>query len=82
MAKNGEKIVHLLRRHAWKLPRRLSCNFCIFCDGLSAAATLNDAKLLNYFKEVDQLPDEEKNTILKVVAALIHEYKTQQIYAL
>ena len=72
-----------MRRHAWKLPLGLSCEFCILrWIKWDAAATQNDAKLLNYFKEVDQLPDEEKNTILKVVAALIHEYKTQQIYAL
>ena len=47
-----------------------------------AMATLKDAKLLTYFKEVEQLPEEEKGTILKVVAALIHEYKTQQFYAI
>ena len=47
-----------------------------------ATATLNDAKLISYFKEVEKMPDEEKGTVLKVLAALIHEYKTQQVFAL
>ena len=82
MPKNGEKIFHLLRRHAWKLPLRLSCNFCILrWIKRDAAATQNEAKLLNYFKEADQLPDEEQHVILKVITAYLRDFRTQQAYA-
>ena len=43
--------------------------------------TLNDAKLLNYFKEVDQLPDEGQHVILKVITAYLRDFRTQQAYA-
>ena len=43
--------------------------------------TLNDAKLLNYFKEVDQLPDAEQHVILKVITAYLRDFRTQQAYA-
>jgi len=38
-----------------------------------------DAKLISYFKEVEKMPDGEKGTVVKVLAALIHENKTQQV---
>ncbi len=44
-----------------------------------AQASLKDAKLINYFKEVEQLPSEEKNTVIKVISALIHQYKAKQM---
>lgn len=47
-----------------------------------AKATLQDAKVLNYFKEVEALPEEEKNTILKVIGAIVAQYKTRQAYSL
>lgn len=47
-----------------------------------AKATLNDAKVLNYFKEVELLPEEERNTILKVIGAIIGQYKTKQAYTI
>ena len=37
--------------------------------------TLNDAKLLNYFKEVDQLPDAEQHVILKVITAYLRDFR-------
>ena len=76
------KIVYLLRRHAWKLPLGLSCNFCIlrWIRGV-LLVTLNDAKLLNYFKEVDQLPDAEQHVILKVITAYLRDFRTEQAYA-
>ena len=43
--------------------------------------TLNDAKLLNYFKEVDQLPDAEQHVILKVITAYLRDFRTEQTYA-
>lgn len=47
-----------------------------------AKATLNDAKVLNYFKEVELLPEEEKNTVLNVIGAIVGQYKTKQAYAI
>ena len=46
-----------------------------------AKASLTDARLLSYFKEADSLPEEEKATVIKVVAALIQNYKTAQLFA-
>jgi transcriptional regulator with XRE-family HTH domain len=47
-----------------------------------AQSTLKDAELLKQFKEVDQLPEDDKKTILKVIAAYIRDFKTRQAYAL
>jgi transcriptional regulator with XRE-family HTH domain len=60
-----------------------SVDFIIQCNAHEkATATLNNAKLISYFKEVEKIPDEEKGTVLKVLAVLIHEYITQQVFAL
>ena len=45
-------------------------------------STLKDAELVKEFKKLDQLPEEEKKTILKVVSALIRDFNTKQAYAL
>jgi len=45
-----------------------------------AKAQLKDSKVLEQFKEVDGLPDTEKNLILKVISALIRDYKTGLSY--
>ena len=45
-----------------------------------AQATLKDAELIKQFKEVDQLPETEKNTILKVISAYIRDFNTRQAY--
>jgi hypothetical protein len=37
--------------------------------------------LIQQHKEVDQLPVEERKTVIKVVAALLRDYKTRQAYA-
>ncbi len=44
--------------------------------------TLKDAELIKQFKQLDQLPDDEKKSILKVVGALIIDFKTKQAYSL
>jgi len=46
-----------------------------------ASATLKDAELLKQFKEIDQMPENEKSTIIKVVSAYIRDYRTRQAYA-
>ena len=42
--------------------------------------TIEDAELIKNFKQLDQLPEEEKKSILKVMAALIRDYNTKQAY--
>jgi len=44
--------------------------------------TLKDAELIKQFKQLDQLPDEEKKSILKVLTALIRDFNARQAYAL
>ncbi len=46
-----------------------------------AQSTLKDAELLKQFREIDQMPDNEKSTIIKVVSAYIRDYRTRQAYA-
>jgi hypothetical protein len=42
--------------------------------------TIEDAELIKNFKQLDQLPQEEKKSILKVMAALIRDYNAKQAY--
>ena len=44
-----------------------------------AASSLSHAEVIQY-KEVDQLPVEERKTVIKVVAELLRDYKTRQAY--
>jgi transcriptional regulator with XRE-family HTH domain len=46
-----------------------------------ANATLQDAEVIRYFKEVDALPQEDKNALLRVIAGFIRDVKTKQAYA-
>jgi homoserine kinase len=46
-----------------------------------ASSTLSHAEVIQQYKEVDQLPAEERNTVIKVVSALLRDYKTRQAYA-
>lgn len=45
-----------------------------------AKASLKSAELLNSFKEIDALPEEEQTTIIKVVHAFIRDYKARQSF--
>jgi len=47
-----------------------------------AQSTLKDAELLKQFREVDQLPEEDRRTILRVLSAYIRDFKTRQAYTL
>ena len=47
-----------------------------------ASETLQDAELLNQFKQVHALPDEDKKTLLKVVSAYLRDYKAKQAYSI
>lgn len=46
-----------------------------------AKAALKDAKVLEQYKELESLPESEKNVILKVVDAFLRDYKTRVAYA-
>ncbi|GCD80919.1 helix-turn-helix domain-containing protein [Schleiferia thermophila] len=46
-----------------------------------AASSLSHAEVIQQYKEVDQLPAEERNTVIRVVSALLRDYKTRQAYA-
>ncbi|MCJ1809589.1 MULTISPECIES: hypothetical protein [Flavobacterium] len=46
------------------------------------AIPLKDAELIKEFQKIEELPQEEKNTILKVISAYIRDFKTKQSYTL
>jgi len=46
-----------------------------------AKASLVDAEVIRYFKEVDTLPQEDKSALLRVIAGFIRDVKTKQAYA-
>lgn len=47
-----------------------------------AQESLKDAELLQQFKKLDQLPEDEKKSILKVLSALIRDFNTRKAYLL
>ena len=46
-----------------------------------AHASLKDTELINQFKKVSSLPDEEKSVVLKFITAYIRDFNTQKAYA-
>lgn len=49
--------------------------------GDKASAALQDAELIRYFKEIETMPAEDKNALLRVIAAFIRDTKTKIAYA-
>ncbi|MFZ7134384.1 MAG: helix-turn-helix domain-containing protein [Eubacteriales bacterium] len=47
-----------------------------------AQQTLKDAELIQKFKQLDQLPEEEKKSILKVISALLRDFNARQAYVM
>lgn len=43
-------------------------------------ASIKDMALLKQFKEVDNLPDSEKSSLMNVISAYIRDFKTRQAY--
>ena len=43
-------------------------------------ASIKDTALLKQFKEVDNLPDSEKSSLMNVISAYIRDFKTRQAY--
>ena len=46
-----------------------------------ANASLQDAEVIRYFKEVDTLPTEDKSALLRVISGFLRDVKTKQAYA-
>ncbi len=46
-----------------------------------AKASLVDAEVIRYFKEVDNLPAEDKSALLRVIGGFLRDVKTKQAYA-
>jgi transcriptional regulator with XRE-family HTH domain len=46
-----------------------------------AKATIKNADLLQKFKEVDALPEDEQNVIVKVISAYVRDFRAKQAYA-
>lgn len=47
-----------------------------------AISSLKDTELLKQFKKIDQMPEEDKKTILKVISAYIRDFNAKQAYLL
>jgi transcriptional regulator with XRE-family HTH domain len=57
-------------------------DFLVMGDNESKAqASLKDAELINQFKKISALPEEEKTLVLKMITAYIRDFNTQQAYA-
>ena len=57
-------------------------DFLVMGDTESKAqASLKDSELINQFKKIAALPDEEKTLVLKMITAYIRDFNTQQAYA-
>lgn len=50
-------------------------------EGEKAMATLKNAELLKQFKQVEQLPEDEQNTVLKFLGAYLRDFRAKQAYA-
>ncbi len=46
-----------------------------------ALASLKDTELINQFKKIAVLPEEEKTLVHKMITANIRDFNTQQAYA-
>lgn len=67
-----------------KLADVLNTSVDYLIDGAAeekAKAALKDAKVLEQYKELESLPESERNVILKVVQALLRDYKARMTYA-
>lgn len=47
-----------------------------------ATETINDTELVNQFRQLSDLPKEEKNVVIKFVGAYIRDYKAKLAYAI
>lgn len=67
-----------------KIAEALDTNVDFLINGNTedkARASLVDAEVIRYFKEVDALPAEDKTALIRVIAGFIRDVKTKQAYA-
>jgi len=60
---------------------RPECGMGLNSEKKEGKASLQDAEVIRYFKEVDALPQEDKSALLRVIAGFIRDVKTEQAYA-
>ena len=46
-----------------------------------AKASLKNSELIQRFKEVDALPEEEQGVLIKIISAYVRDFKAKQAYA-
>ena len=46
-----------------------------------AKASLKNSELIQRFKEVDSLPEDEQDVLIKIISAYVGDYKAKQAYA-
>ena len=49
--------------------------------GQKAQATLKNNLLLNQFKDIQLLPDDEQKTVIKFIGAYLRDFKAKQAYS-
>ena len=47
-----------------------------------AKASLKNAELIQRFKEVDSLPEDEQGVLIKIISAYVRDYRAKQAYAM
>jgi transcriptional regulator with XRE-family HTH domain len=47
-----------------------------------AKASLKNTELIQRFKDVDNLPEEEQGVLIKIISAYVRDFKAKQAYAL
>lgn len=46
-----------------------------------AKASLKNSELIQRFKEVDALPEDEQGVLIKIISAYVRDYRAKQAYA-
>lgn len=47
-----------------------------------AKASLKNSELIQRFKEVDSLPEDEQSVLIKIISAYVRDYRAKQAYAM
>ncbi len=59
-----------------------SVDFLISGDKTEKAkASLKNSELIQRFKEVDSLPEEEQGVLIKIISAYVRDFRAKQAYA-
>lgn len=67
-----------------KIADELNSSIDYLINGESSEKAINSLKtteVLNHFKEVESLPEKDKNVILNVIGAFIRDFKAKQAYS-